>query len=55
LLITLGREIRTLVNERKTTGKNEMSLDLSGMASGIYVYKFHANGFVSIKKMTLLK
>ena len=51
----LGREIKTLVNEKKSAGKYEVNLDLSEMASGIYIYKFQANGFVSVKKMTLLK
>ena len=51
----LGKEIKTLVNERKAAGKYEVSLELTGVASGIYVYKFQANSFVSVKKMTLLK
>ena len=51
----LGREIKTLVNEKKSAGKYEVNLDLSEMASGIYIYKFQAKDFVSVKKMTLLK
>jgi hypothetical protein len=51
----LGKEVRTLVNEHKPTGKYEISFDASNLASGVYIYQIKANDFSSVKKMMLLK
>src|SRR5512140_1287869 len=47
----LGREVATLVNERKAAGKYEVSFDASGLASGVYVYRLTAGSFVQSRKM----
>ncbi|MGE5847848.1 MAG: T9SS type A sorting domain-containing protein [Ignavibacteria bacterium] len=51
----LGREIRTLVNEEKKSGRYQVKFNAADLASGIYLYKMQAGNFVSIKKLILMK
>lgn len=51
----LGKEVSVLVNETKSAGKYSVSFNCTDLASGIYIYKFVSNGFVSTKKMLLVK
>ncbi|MFH2030163.1 MAG: T9SS type A sorting domain-containing protein [Bacteroidota bacterium] len=51
----LGREIKTLVNEYKTSGNYEVEFDGSQLASGIYFYQLQAGSFIETKKMILIK
>jgi hypothetical protein len=51
----LGREVAKLVNENKPAGSYIIDFDGSNLSSGIYLYRLETNGFVDIKKMTLLK
>ncbi len=51
----LGKEIKTLINEEKTTGMYEVNFDASDLASGVYVYRIQVNDYVSVKKMMLVK
>lgn len=51
----LGNEIKTLLNETKNAGSYQVTLDASGLASGIYFYSFKAGSFTSTKKLQLLK
>jgi hypothetical protein len=51
----LGNEVKTLANGYKTIGKYSVSFDASRLASGVYFYQLRSNGFVSTKKMMLLK
>ena len=55
----LGREVKTLLREYKSTGIYEVSFDGGGLASGIYFYQLSAvsgaDYFVQTKKMLLLK
>ncbi len=51
----LGREVTTLVNERKAAGRYEVRFDGSGLASGVYVYRLTAGTYVQTRKMVLLK
>ncbi|MHB1688455.1 MAG: T9SS type A sorting domain-containing protein [Ignavibacteriaceae bacterium] len=51
----VGNEIRTLVNGFKSAGSYPVSFNASNLASGMYFYRLQTNGFVSIKKMILLK
>ena len=50
-----GKEISTLINEKKTIGKHEIEFDASKINPGIYLYKLHAGSFVITKKMILIK
>jgi hypothetical protein len=51
----LGRDVATLVNERKSPGTYEVNFDGSKLPSGIYFYRLQAGNFVETKKLVLLK
>ena len=51
----LGKEVETLVNEKKSPGTYEFIFDGSNLASGLYFYKLHAGNFVETRKMLLIK
>jgi hypothetical protein len=55
----LGKEVITLVEEMKTSGRYEVNFSAIGgassLASGVYLYRLKANDFVDVKKMILLK
>jgi hypothetical protein len=51
----LGKEIATLVNEVKNPGSFVVDFNGSSLSSGIYFYRLESNGFVSTKKMMLIK
>jgi hypothetical protein len=51
----LGREVKALVNEFRQAGNYSVNFDASNLASGVYLYKLEAEGFVSSKKMLLIK
>lgn len=51
----LGREVRTLINEYKTSGAYLVSFDASGLSSGVYFYKMTAGNYFSVKKLVVLK
>ncbi len=51
----LGREVATLVNEQKVQGRYTVNFNASRLASGVYMYQFRANDYVSLKKMLLIK
>ena len=51
----LGREVATLVNERKEPGNYEVQFDASQLASGVYLYTLKAGGFAGTRKLLILK
>ena len=51
----LGREVATLVNERKEAGVYSLQFDGSGLASGVYLYRLQAGEFTQTRKLLLLK
>jgi photosystem II stability/assembly factor-like uncharacterized protein len=51
----LGKEVATLVHERKAAGSYEVTFDGSRLASGVYVYRLRAGLFVQSRTMLLLK
>ncbi len=51
----LGRKIKTLISEFKNKGYYSTNFDGANLPNGVYVYQLKANGFVSTKKMLLLK
>jgi len=51
----LGREVATLVNEKKAPGQYSVRFDGSGLASGVYFYRLSAGNFSSTKKLLLMK
>ena len=51
----LGREIATLVDAELESGVHKINFDAQDLASGIYFYRIHAEGFLKTKKLMLLK
>lgn len=51
----LGKEISTLVNEKKSTGTYQYVFNANSIPSGIYFYTLQSNGYIETKKMILLK
>jgi len=51
----LGQEVRTLVNTVQSSGSYVVNFNASSLSSGVYFYQLRAEGFVSVKKMMLLK
>ncbi len=56
----LGREVRTLVNERYDGGSYMVTWDGKNdygrqVATGVYIYQLRAGNFISTKKMLMLK
>jgi hypothetical protein len=51
----LGREVATLVNEWKAAGAHTVRFDGSGLASGVYVYRLTAGGYVASRKMLMIR
>lgn len=51
----LGKEIKTLVNENKTSGKYTVSFNGISLPSGVYFYRIQAGNYVAVKKMVLIK
>lgn len=51
----LGRQVKVLVNEFKTSGSYRVEFDATGLASGLYAYRFEVAGFSKVEKLMLLK
>jgi hypothetical protein len=50
-----GREIVTLVNEKKVSGNYEVTFIASNLSSGIYFYQLKTENYIQTKKMILLQ
>ena len=51
----LGREVTTLVNEKKAPGMYSVSFDAAGLSSGVYFCRLTAGAYHDAKKMLLLR
>lgn len=51
----LGKEISTLVNEKKQIGNYEVEFSADYLSSGIYFYRIQAGEFIDTKKFVLIK
>ncbi|MBK6507356.1 MAG: T9SS type A sorting domain-containing protein [Ignavibacteria bacterium] len=51
----LGKEVVSLVNELKQSGRYEVEFNGSNLGSGIYYYRLQAGEYSETKKMLLLK
>ena len=52
----LGREVLTLVNERKAPGRYSIFVNARGLSSGVYFYGLTTStGFASIKKLVIVR
>lgn len=51
----LGREVGTLFNGLKESGRYTMTFNLEDLQSGVYFYTLQAGGFVGTRKLCLLR
>ena len=51
----LGEEVAVLINEYKSSGTYTVNFNADKLASGIYFYQLSSSGFISTRKMLLLK
>ncbi|NOX19543.1 MAG: T9SS type A sorting domain-containing protein [Chlorobi bacterium] len=51
----LGKEIATLVDEKKAPGNYSARFDAKGLSSGNYIYALNVGGKIVSKKMTLIR
>lgn len=51
----LGEKVAELINEIKSAGTYDVNFDGSRLTSGMYLYRLEAGGYVSTRKMTLIK
>ena len=51
----LGREVVTLVNERKSAGSYQVDFDAHSLSGGVYFYRMQAGSFTETKKLVLVK
>ncbi|NNG26868.1 MAG: T9SS type A sorting domain-containing protein [Ignavibacteriaceae bacterium] len=51
----LGEKVANLLGTSVKAGNYEIRFDATNLASGIYIYRMCAGGFVSVKKMMILK
>lgn len=51
----LGREVRSLVNQKLDAGTYSVSLNANNLSSGVYYYTLQAGSFSSTKKLLLTK
>lgn len=51
----LGKEVKTLINERQTAGTHSAAFNGANLPSGIYFYKLVTDNFSDVKKMILVK
>ena len=51
----LGEEVTTLLSASLLSGSYTYEWDASGLASGVYLYRLEAEGYVQTRKMILMK
>ena len=51
----VGRELVSLINMQQPPGHYTVAFDASGLTGGIYFYRIEVNGYLSTKKMVLIK
>jgi hypothetical protein len=52
---TLGREIKTLINQEVSGGEHVFHFNAGDLSSGVYFYKIKSGDFTQVQKMILLK
>jgi Secretion system C-terminal sorting domain len=51
----LGRDVKTLVNERQDEGSHSVIFNAKDLSSGVYFYRLTAGSFIGTKKLMLIK
>jgi hypothetical protein len=52
---SIGQKIKTLISRTLEAGRHTVNFNAEGLTAGIYFYKIETVGFVSTRKMILLK
>lgn len=55
VLDLLGKEVVTLLDERKDSGFHKVEVRSNSLSTGIYFYRLVVNGYEKVRKMMLLK
>jgi hypothetical protein len=50
-----GQLLKKLVDEKKEVGEHKIQVDLTGLPSGMYVYKIKSGMFEKAKKLIVIK
>ena len=50
-----GRQVRTLVSERKEPGTYTVNFNAGNLSSGLYLYRLQAGSYTEVKRMMLIK
>lgn len=50
-----GREVKILINEKLNPGSYSITIDLSDLSSGVYLYRLTAGNFKDVRKMVIIK
>lgn len=51
----LGREVKTLINEKLSAGEYEIDFNGTNIPSGVYYYSLKSEDYIKVKKMVLIK
>jgi hypothetical protein len=51
----LGRLVATLVSDQQAAGSHRVTWNAAGYASGVYVYRLQADGFIQSRKLLIVK
>lgn len=51
----LGQKVKTILNEFKKADRYEITLNATGLASGVYIYQLKVNDFITSKKMVVVR
>jgi hypothetical protein len=51
----IGEEVTTLVDQKLSAGRYEVTWDANSMNGGVYFYRLQAGSFVQTKKLILFK
>jgi photosystem II stability/assembly factor-like uncharacterized protein len=51
----LGRELKTLIDERQNEGNHQVEFDSQKLSTGVYFYRLRAGEFVEMKKFVVIK
>ncbi len=55
ILDMLGQSVKVLINDVVNAGTYKMSIEGSGLSSGMYVYRFESENFSDSRKLLLVK
>ena len=51
----LGREVKTLVNERQNVGDHSVTFNASNLSNGVYFYKLQVGNYSQTRKLMVIK